>query len=161
MGEIGGAAKVLYDGLVQTAQANYEKAPTFEEAAPVITKIMGTGNAQVAQQLTAQYLQEYRNAAAKRFMSLAPDLAQGKDASSIVNKYTDMVSSALETSVDASDSLMVKILNFQDNKGNYRLPNEFELNSMLRTDPRTARTSFAKNEAINLAQSLKSQLQLG
>lgn len=160
-GEIGGAAKVLYDGLVQTAQANYEKAPTFEEAAPIITKIIGTGNAQVAQQLTAQYLQSYRDAAGKRFMSLAPDLAAGKDASSIVNKYTDMVSSALESSVDTSDSLMLKILNYQDSKGNYRLPNEFELNSMLRTDPRMARTSFAKNEAINLAQSLKSQLQLG
>lgn len=161
MGEIGGAAKVLYDGLVQTAQANYEKPPTFEEAAPIITKIMGTGNAQVAQQLTGQYLQEYRNAAAKRFMSLAPDLAQGKDASSIVNNYANMVSSALETSVDTSDSLMVKILNYQDSKGNYRLPNEFELNSMLMADPRRKYTSVAKNEAINLAQSLKSQLQLG
>jgi hypothetical protein len=56
---------------------------------------------------------------------------------------------------------MLQILNFKDDKGVYRTPNDLELSKLLMNDPRMARTSRAVNEAVNLSQALQSQLQLG
>lgn len=159
--EIGGAAKTIYDAIVQTSLNNYEKAPTFEEAAPVITKIIGTGNAEVAAQIMAQFQANTRSGAAKRFMSLAPDIAAGKDAKPMVDNLSNTLSEAFETYVGVDDPFMVRILNYKDDKGNYRLPNDYELSSMLMEEPRSGRTSKSINQSVNLAQSLKSQLQIG
>lgn len=159
--EIGGAAKTIYDAIVQTSLNNYEKAPTFEEAAPVITKIIGTGNAEVAAQIMAQFQANTRSGAAKRFMSLAPDIAAGKDAKPMVDNLSNTLSEAFETYVGVDDPFMVRILNYKDDKGNYRLPNDYELSSMIMEDPRSGRTSKSINQSVNLAQSLKSQLQIG
>jgi hypothetical protein len=159
--QIGGTAKVLYDSIVKLSQDNYEKVPTFEEASPIITRILGTGNQQVAEQLLQQYAASIRNKASKRFMSIAPDIAAGNDASTFVNDYSGRISAALETSVGIDDPLMLRVLNYQDSKGNFRLPNDFEFNQLIMSDPRRARTSSAINEAVNLAQSLRSQLQIG
>lgn len=159
--EIGGAAKIIYDAIVQTSLNNYEKAPTFEEAAPVITKIIGTGNAEVAAQIMAQFQANTRSGAAKRFMSLAPDIAAGKDAKPMVDNLSNTLSEAFETYVGVDDPFMVRILNYKDDKGNYRLPNDYELSSMIMEDPRSGRTSKSINQSVNLAQSLKSQLQIG
>ena len=57
--------------------------------------------------------------------------------------------------------LALSIFNFKDDKGNYRLPNDYEFSTLLMNDPRRARTSMAKNEAVNVAQSLGQQLQIG
>lgn len=161
MGKIGGAAKTIYDAMVQVSNNNFEKPLTFEEAAPIISKIIGTGNSEVATQLIEQYQSNVRNGAAKRFMSLAPDIATGKDAKPIVDKYASFLSDALETSIGIDDPLMVRILNYKDDKGNYRLPNDFELSSITMNDPRELKTSRSINQSVNLAQSLQSQLQLG
>lgn len=161
MGEIGGAAKTIYDAMVQASQNNFEKPPTFEEAAPLITRIIGTGNGEIATQLIGQYQLDKRNSAAKRYMSLAPDIAAGKDAKPIVDNLSNSLSDAFETYVGIDDPFMVRVLNYKDDKGNYRLPNEFELSSMITEDPRFAKTSKAINQSVNLAQSLKSQLQIG
>jgi len=56
---------------------------------------------------------------------------------------------------------MVRILNYKDDKGNYRLPNDFELSSLTMDDTRSGGTSRAINQSVNVAQSLKSQLQIG
>ncbi|NBQ97879.1 MAG: hypothetical protein EBU12_06595 [Microbacteriaceae bacterium] len=161
MGKIGGAAKTIYDAMVQVSNNNFEKPPTFEEAAPAIAKIIGTGNSQVATQLIEQYQSNIRNGVAKRFMSLAPDIAAGNDAKPIVDKYSNFLSEALETYVGIDDPLMVRILNYKDEKGNYRLPNDFELSTLTMDDPRNANTSRAINQSVNVAQSLQSQLQIG
>lgn len=94
-------------------------------------------------------------------MSLAPDIAAGKDAKPIVDNLSNSLSDAFETYVGIDDPFMVRVLNYKDDKGNYRLPNEFELSSMITEDPRFAKTSKAINQSVNLAQSLKSQLQIG
>jgi hypothetical protein len=161
MEKIGGAAKTIYDAMVQVSNNNFEKPPTFEEAAPTITRIIGTGNAEVASQLLGQYQSNTRNSVAKRFMSLAPDIAAGNDAKPIVDKYSNFLSEALETYIGIDDPLMVRILNYKDEKGNYRLPNDFELSSLTMDDTRSANTSRAINQSVNVAQSLQSQLQIG
>ena len=161
MEKIGGAAKTIYDAMVQVSNNNFEKPPTFEEAAPAITKIIGTGNAQVATQLIEQYQSNIRNGVAKRFMSLAPDIAAGNDAKPIVDKLSNYLSDAFETYVGIDDPLMIRILNYKDDKGNYRLPNDFELSELTMNDIRTGKTSRAINQSVNLAQALQSQLQIG
>ncbi len=161
MGKIGGAAKTIYDAMVQVSNNNFEKPPTFEEAASKIAKIIGTGNSQVATQLIGQYQTDVRNNAAKRFMSLAPDIAAGKDAKPLVDNLSSFFSEAFETYVGMDDPIMVRALNYVDNKGNYRLPNEFELSTLATEDYRFGQSSKAINQSVNLAQSLKSQLQIG
>lgn len=160
-GEIGGAAKTIYDAIVQTNANNFEKTPTFQEVAPIITRIMGTGNEQVATELMQQYVTTVRNKASKRFMSLAPDITAGADAKSVANDYLQKASAAFESNVDVEDPFMLSVLNYKDEKGNYRLPNDFEFSRMILDDPRRGRTSAAINEAVNLAQSLQSQLKIG
>jgi len=159
--QIGGAAKNIYDAMVQINTNNFEKPPTFTEAAPFITRIMGTGNSEVAKQLIEEYQSKVRKGIAQRFMSLTPDIEAGNDAKPIVDKLMGFISESLETSVGMDDPLMVRILNFTDSKGNYRLPNDFELSTMVMDDSRMARTSKAINQSVNLAQALKSQLQIG
>ena len=68
-------------------------------------------------------------------------------------------SSYLETYIDENDNLSKSIMNFKDDKGNYRLPNEFELYQLLDNDPRAAYTSRKKNEAVDMFQTLRSRLQ--
>jgi len=53
---------------------------------------------------------------------------------------------------------MLKALNFQGSDGKYRLPNDYEVTQLIMKDPRYLQTSKAKNEVVNLAQSLKSGL---
>ena len=161
MNKIGGAAKTIYDAMVQVSNSNLERPPTFEEAAPIITKIIGTGNSQVASQLLGQYQSDVRSATSKRFMSLAEDLAAGKDAKPLINNLSDFFSEAFGTYVGVDDPLMVRSLNYVDDKGNYRLPNQFELSTLAMEDRRYGSSPRAINEAVNLAQSLKSQLQIG
>lgn len=161
MEKIGGAAKTIYDAMVQVSNNNFEKPPTFEEAAPIITKIIGTGNSQVASQLLGEYQSNVRSMTGKRFMSIAEDLATGKDAKPLVDNLSNFFSEAFETYVAPEDPIMVRALNYIDDKGNYRLPNQFELTTLAREDRRFATTSRAINESVNLAQALQSQLQLG
>jgi len=161
MDKIGGAAKTIYDAMVQVSNNNLQEPPTFEEAAPIITKIIGTGNSQVASQLLGQYQSDTRNMTGKRFMSIAEDLAAGKDAKPLIDNLSSFFSEAFETYVGVDDPLMVRALNYVDDKGNYRLPNQFELTTLATEDRRYATTSRAINESVNLAQALKSQLQLG
>lgn len=158
---IGGSAKNVYDAIAEVNRNNFEKVPTFQEAAPIITQIIGTGNSQAASELLQKYVDTVRSKISKRFMSLADDINAGNDAKPIVNSYLDKASSALETTINLDDPLALSIFNFKDDKGNYRLPNDYEFSSLLMNDPRRARTSMAKNEAVNVAQSLAQQLQIG
>ena len=87
--------------------------------------------------------------------------AAGKDAKPLVDNLSNFFSEAFETYVGPDDPLMVRALNYIDDKGNYRLPNQFELTTLATEDRRYATTSRAINESVNLAQALKSQLQLG
>lgn len=158
---IGGAAKSIYDALAEVKRNNFETVPSFQEAASTITEIIGAGNSQTSSALIQKYIDNTRAKAAKRFMSLADDINAGNDAKPIIDEYLNKASSYLESTISIDDPFALKLFNFQDDKGNYRLPNDFEFNNMLMNDPRRGRTSAAKNEAVNAAQSLAQQLQIG
>lgn len=158
---IGGAAKNIYDAMVEVNKNNFEKPLSFQEAASTITQIIGTGNPQVANELIQKYVDGVRGKTAKRFMSLADDINAGNDAKPIVDSYLEKASIGLETTIGLDDPLALSIFNFKDEQGNYRLPNELEFARLIDNDSRSARTSRKINEAVNLAQSLAQQLQIG
>lgn len=159
--DIGGAAKNIYDAIVEVNRNNFEPIPTFQSVAGTIAEIIGSGNSEVATTLIQKYQDKIRRGASKRFMSLSDDINAGDDAAPAIDKVLSSVSQALETTVGIDDPIMLQILNYKDDKGVYRLPNDLELSKLLMNDPRMARTSRAVNEAVNLSQSLQSQLQLG
>jgi hypothetical protein len=156
---IGGAAKAIYDDLVNVHKNNYSEVPSFNKLGTVIKNAIGSADENVAAEVIRKYKDDVRKSTSTKYMSLAEELANGKDAKEIVGNYVNNVSSALETSVTEDDPIIKKILNFVDAKGNYRLPNDLELMELVDNDPRTAYTSRKKNEAIDLAQTLRSRLQ--
>lgn len=158
---IGGAAKNVYDAISEINRNNLEDVPTFQAMSPFILKMIGTGNSEVANTIFKKYVDDTRRRTASRFMSLAEELNAGNDAKPIVDKYIDLASQAMETYIDIDDPLMKTILNYKDEKGNYRLPNELEISNLFMNDPRMAFTAKSKNEAVNVAQSLANKLQIG
>jgi hypothetical protein len=158
---IGGAAKNVYDALAEVSRNNYDTVPSFQALSPTIAKIIGAGNSEVAKTLIQKYQDDIRRNAASRFMSIAEEINAGNDAKPIIDKYTSLATQALETTIGIDDPIMKSILNYKDEKGNYRLPNELEISNIFMNDPRSARTSRAINEAVNVSQSLQSKLQLG
>ena len=155
---IGGAAKAIFDDLVNASKNNYAPVPSFDKISGTILNAIGSADENVAAEIIRKYKDDVRKEAAKKYMSLAEDLAAGKDAKPIVQELLTRVGNALETTIYEDDSIMKTILNFKDEKGNYRLPNELELFNLVDNDPRTAYTSRKKNEAIDMAQTLRSRL---
>lgn len=156
---IGGAAKSIYDDLVNVHKNNYSEVPAFNKISNVILNAIGSADENVAAEIIRKYKDDVRNSTATKYMSLRDELAKGKDAKEIVGGYVNNVSNALETTVTEDDPIIKKIMNFVDAKGDYRLPNELELLELVDNDPRTAYTSRKKNEAIDLAQTLRNRLQ--
>jgi hypothetical protein len=52
---IGGAAKNIYDAIVEVNKNNFEATPSFQSVAPIITKIIGSGNSEVAATILKGY----------------------------------------------------------------------------------------------------------
>jgi hypothetical protein len=155
---LGGVAKSLYDDMVATHKANYSSVPGFEKLGGVILDIIGSADEKVAAEILTQYKNSIRNDASKKYMSLAEDLAAGRNVRDVVEDKLAMASNYLETNIDVNDNLAIQMMNFKDEKGNYRLPNEYEFYQLLDNDSRSAYTSRKKNEAIDLAQTLRSRL---
>lgn len=88
-------------------------------------------------------------------MSIADSIAAGKDAKEIIDPLIKTVSQFLEKDVTLNDTFMKKILNFQGSDGKYRMMNDYELHQALIKHPDYGKTSTAKNESVNLFQSLK------
>jgi hypothetical protein len=156
---IGGAAKSIFDDLVNASKNNYAAVPSFDKISNVILSVIGSADENVAAEIIRKYKDDIRKETGKKFMSLAEDLAAGKDAKPIVQGLLTNVGNALETTIYEDDPLMKTILNFKDEKGNYRLPNDLELFNLVDNDPRVAYTSRKKNEAVDMAQTLRSRLQ--
>lgn len=156
---IGGAAKSIFDDLVNTSKNNYAAVPSFDKISNVILNAIGSADENVAAEIIRKYKDNVRKEAAKKYMSLAEDLAAGKDARPIVQDLATRVGNALETTIYEDDPLMKTILNYKDEKGNFRLPNELELFNLVDNDKRSAYTSRKINEAIDMGQTLRSRLQ--
>ena len=91
-------------------------------------------------------------------MAIKNSLKPGETASKYVTPVLQTLSAGLETNIGIKDDLAVRVLNFKDESGEYRLPNEFEMQNIIKSDKRYDSTSAAINTAVNMAQSLKNAL---
>ena len=155
---IGGAAKAIFDELTAVHKNNYSAVPGFDKLSGLILNMVGSADEKVAAEMLRKYKDDIRKEAGKKYMSIAEELAEGKDVKDIMDNTFRVASSYLETYIDENDALSKTIMNFKDEKGNYRLPNEFELYQLLDNDPRSAYTSRKKNEAVDMFQTLRGRL---
>jgi hypothetical protein len=155
---LGGAAKTIYDDLVATSSKNFLNAPDFATLAPTIKEILGSADAATQSELIKKYKEGLRKQTAIKYMGLADYLNAGDDADKYVTPLRQAFSNALETDVTMTDDLMKQALNFKGEDGKYRLPNDWEMNQLVMNDKRRAYTSQARNESVNMFQSLMSKL---
>lgn len=156
--ELGGAAKVLYDSIAEAHSKNFDTVPDLSVVAPIIKDAISASNANQSAEMLTQYRNGIRDKMGTKYMSIAESLKAGKDAADVLNPLMDSLSIALETKVGITDPLVIKLANFKDDKGVYRLPNEFEVNQAVISDSRYGTTSRAINEGVNVMQSLRSKL---
>lgn len=91
-------------------------------------------------------------------MGVADYVKSGGDAKTIIDPLLKSLSANLESDITEKDKLAIKLLNFQGADGKFRLPNQYEIDQAVMADSRYGKTSKAKNEAVNLFQSLKGAL---
>jgi hypothetical protein len=156
--DIGGTAKTIYDTIASYHKGNYEPEPDFASVSPVIKNILSSPDEEVQKEMFNQYVGDLQKKAAGRFMAIQGSLQPGENASKYIDPILKSIGAALETTVDTKDPLAIKVLNFKDEKGNYRLPNDFELNDLVVNDTRYDGTSTAINTAVNMAQTLRNAL---
>lgn len=156
--DIGGTAKSIYDTIAAYHASNYEATPDFASVSPLIKDILSHPDQKVQEEMFNQYLGGLQKKATTRFMSIQDMLQPGENANKYIDPVLKTIGNALETTIDIKDPIALQALNFKDDKGNYRLPNDFELSQLVMNDKRYDRTSGAINTAINMAQSLRNEL---
>ena len=156
--DIGGSAKTIYDTIKAYHTGNYDAAPDFATVSPLIKNLLSNPDEQVQNELYNQYISEIQEKSGGRFMAIKNSLKPGETANKYVAPVLQTLSAGLETNIGIKDDLAVQVLNFKDESGEYRLPNEFELQNIIKSDKRYDGTSAAINTAVNMAQSLKNAL---
>ena len=156
--ELGGVAKTLYDAIADAHASNFDTVPDLTEVAPLIKDAIGASNANQSAEMLKQYRNDIRDKMSTKYMSIAESLKAGKDAKAVLNPLLESLSTALETNIGITDPLTIKLANFKDEKGVYRLPNEFEISQAIMSDSRYGSTSKAINEGVNVMQSLRNKL---
>jgi hypothetical protein len=156
--DIGGSAKTIYDTIKAYHTGNYDAAPDFATVSPLIKNLLSNPDEKVQNELYDQYISEIQAKSGSRFMAIKNSLKPGETASKYVVPVLQTLSAGLETNIGIKDDLAVRVLNFKDESGEYRLPNEFEMQNIIKSDKRYDGTSAAINTAVNMAQSLKNAL---
>ena len=156
--DIGGSAKTIYDTIKAYHTANYDAAPDFATVSPLIKNLLSSADEQVQNELYNQYVSEVQEKSGGRFMAIKNSLKPGETANKYIAPVLQTLSAGLETNIGIKDDLAVQVLNFKDESGEYRLPNDFELQNIIKSDKRYDGTSAAINTAVNMAQSLKNAL---
>lgn len=156
--DIGGTAKTIYDTLASYHEGNYEPKPDFATVAPLIKNILSHPDEKVQAEMLNQYVGDLQKKSSNRFMAIQGMLQPGENASKYVNPVLKSIGDALEVNVDTKDPLVLQALNFKDDKGNFRLPNDLELSQMVMNDKRYDSTSGAINTSVNMFQSLQNAL---
>ena len=155
---IGGAAKTYYDMLSQSHSLNYEDAPNVQELAPVIKSLLSATDEGVSNEIIKKYQTDVRTRVGTKFMGISEYVKTGGDAKTVIDPILKSLSANLEADINQNDKLAIKLLNFQGADGKFRLPNQYEIDQAIKSDSRYGATSTAKNEAVNLFQSLKGVL---
>ena len=156
--DIGGSAKTIYDTIKAYHTGNYEAAPDFATVSPLIKNLLSNPDEKVQNEMYEQYVSEIQAKSGNRFMAIKNSLKPGETANKYVAPVLQTLSAGLETNIGIKDPLAVQVLNFKDESGEYRLPNEFEMQKIIKNDKRYDSTSTAINTAVNMAQSLKNAL---
>jgi len=156
--DLGGTAKTVYNAIKAYNQNNYEPEPDFASVSPLIKDILSNPDEKVQQEMFSQYVTGLQKKVGTRFMAVQGLIQPGENANKYVDPVLKAIGNALETTVDTKDPLVLQALNFKDDKGNYRLPNDLELTQMVVNDKRYDGTSTAINTSINMFQSLKNEL---
>ena len=156
--DIGGSAKTIYDTIKAYHTGNYDAAPDFATVSPLIKNLLSSADEQVQNELYNQYVSEVQEKSGGRFMAIKNSLKPGETANKYIAPVLQTLSAGLETNIGIKDDLAVQVLNFKDENGEYRLPNDFELQNIIKSDKRYDGTSAAINTAVNMAQSLMNAL---
>jgi hypothetical protein len=119
---------------------------------------MSTPDEKVQNEIYSQYISGIQEKASSKFMALKNVIKPGETANKYIAPLLTELSNELETTIDIKDSLAIQMLNYKDDKGEYRMPNEFEKRQLVMNDKRYDSTSAAINTAVNMAQSLKNAL---
>jgi len=157
-GDVGGAAKTIYDSIVELHKANFTTPPTFAAVSDLVADVIGTPDEKVQTELLNQYYSDIQNAAVTRFNSLSSVVKPGENASKYISPILTNISTALEREITIDSDIAKEIFNFKGEDGKYRMPNEFEISKFIKSRPEYGKTSAAINDSINLAQSLKNAL---
>jgi phage terminase large subunit-like protein len=156
--DIGGTAKTIYDTITSYHKGNYDAEPDFATVSPFIKNILSNPDEEVQKEMFNQYVGDLQKKSSMRFMSIQGLLQPGENANKYIDPVLKSIGNALERTIDIKDPLAIKVLNFKDEKGNHRLPNDFELNDLVVNDTRYDGTSTAINTAVNMAQTLRNAL---
>ena len=155
---IGGAAKTYYDLLSQSHSLNYEDAPNIATLTPIIKTLLAATDQGVIDETVKKYQTDVRTRVGNKFMGVSEYVKSGGDARTIIDPLLKSLSANLESDINQNDKLAIKLLNFQGADGKFRLPNQYEIDQAVMADSRYGATSKAKNEVVNLFQSLKGAL---
>jgi len=155
---IGGAAKTYYDLLRQSHSLNYEDAPNIATLTPIIKSLLSATDQGVIDEIIKKYQTDVRTRVGTKFMGVSEYVKSGGDAKTIIDPLLKSLSTNLETDINEKDKLAIKLLNFQGADGKFRLPNQYEIDQAVMSDSRFGATSTAKNQSVNLFQSLKGAL---
>jgi hypothetical protein len=157
-GNVGGAAKNIYDAVVELHKDNYVTPPSFASVSGLISQVIGSADEKVQTELLNQYYSDIQNNSVTRFNSLSSVVKPGENASKYISPVLTNLSNALERDITIDSDIAKEIFNFKGEDGKYRMPNEFELAKFIKSRPEYGKTSAAINDSINLAQSLKNAL---
>jgi hypothetical protein len=158
---LGGAAKSLYDNIDAFYKANYMKTPDLLTLSSVIKDVLSNPDEKAAGEVITQFQNGIRKQTSSKYMSLAEYVNAGDNADKYVKPLLETLSASLEKNFTIDDPFVVSILNFKDESGKYRVPNALELNNMIMSHKDYGKTSKAINEAVDLAQNLRSKLGRG
>lgn len=130
--ETGGAAKQLLDEVRNTYRDNGLAEPSFDSMVGIVRRIIGTGDTEVSKQMLATEKQKIRNQAAKLNPGVADLLAAGDDIKPFAEQYMSLAERVTGKRYTLNDPIIKQMLNYKDEKGNFRPATDPEINQLLR-----------------------------
>lgn len=155
---LGGTAKNIYDQVISTSKNNFLDEPDFKEVSGLIARIIGAGDDKVSNQMLTDYQNQQRRVASKQYLGIQAELLAGEDASTYTKPIYNFLVKASGRNVSADDKFIKNALNFKDEKGNYRMMNEYEMKQAWLNDPRSATSPDAINQATTVGDLVRRKL---
>ena len=156
--ELGGTAKNIYDQIISTSKNNFLAEPDFKEVSGLIANIIGAGDDKVSNQMLDDYKNQQRRVASKQYLGIQAELLAGEDAATYTKPLLNFLTKASGRNISADDKFIKNALNFKDDKGNYRLMNDYEMQQAWLSDPRSATSPDAINQATTVGNLVRQKL---